>query len=197
MLFGAGFKLAPERKCAMSNRCCVGHADGFAHSKLALAEFFDPADFIGKDWRIWKGPVDGNGLEGMEDRDAREDNLKVLVLQRLILEACCQGNKMVVEGEERLLRLKTGKNVTLGGKVFLALWKDYQFWDAEFKPEESILENIRLGRKATHIYFFGLVLRHPRANRCILCLYFDDKGWHWNCTWLVGHLGINDFSIAY
>src|SRR3989344_3216045 len=38
-------------------------------------ENFNLVTFIDKDWSVWRGPADGNGLEGEEARDVREDSL--------------------------------------------------------------------------------------------------------------------------
>src|SRR3989344_4756087 len=46
--------------------------------KLACDKPFSPAEFIGKEWTVWKGPADGNGLGGEEDRDTREDTLSAI-----------------------------------------------------------------------------------------------------------------------
>lgn len=33
------------------------------------AKPFNSAEFIGSDWNVWRGPKDGNGLEGEEEQD--------------------------------------------------------------------------------------------------------------------------------
>lgn len=153
--------------------------------KLALTKALDPS-FINKDWKVWKGSADGNGLEGDEDRDVREDALNVVDFEQLILETNLQGEETVVNGEEKLLRLKAGRNIRLGGKALLALWEDYQARKAEGKPEESVLEKLHESKKVTCIYFFGLVLRRPNGNRLVLCLSFFGSEWYWGYCWLGG-----------
>lgn len=152
--------------------------------KIALAKAFNPVEFIGKDWSVWKGPADGNGLKGEEDRDVREEELNVVDFEQLILETNLQGEETVVNGEEKLRRLKAGKNIRLGGKAFLALWEDYKAREAEGKPEESVLEKLRKSKKVTCIYFFGFVLRGPFGGRGVLYLYFDGREWYWYDRWL-------------
>jgi len=155
-----------------------------AYLKIALTKAFDPSAFINKDWKVWKGPADGNGLEGDEDRDVREDTLNVVDFEQLILETNLQGEETVVNGEEKLLRLKAGKSIRLGGKAFLALWEDYQARKAEGKPGESVLEKLRKSKKVTCIYFFGLVLRGPVGYRSVLYLSFRGSEWRWDYSWL-------------
>lgn len=152
--------------------------------ELALTKAFDPAVFIRKDWKVWRGPADGNGLEGEEDRDVREDSLELVDFERLILETNLQGKETLVHGEEKLRRLKAGENIRLGGKTFLALWEDYQARKAEGKPEESVLERLRKSKKITCIYFFGLVVRSPGGGRRVLYLYFGGGEWDWDHSWL-------------
>lgn len=157
--------------------------------KLVLTNAFNPATFIGKDWKVWKGPADGNGLEleGEEDRDVREDSLSLVDFEQLILETNLQGDETSVHGEEKLRRLKAGKNIRLGGKVFLSLWEDYQARKAESKPEESVLEKLRKSKKVTCIFFFGLVLRNPGGYRHVLYLVFIGREWSWFYNWLDSH----------
>lgn len=54
--------------------------------KLACDKSFSPTEFIGQGWTVWKGSADGNGLEGDEDRDVREDSLSVIDWEQVLLE---------------------------------------------------------------------------------------------------------------
>lgn len=148
--------------------------------QLALNKVFSPSEFIGQDGSIWKGPIGGNGLEGEEDRDSREDSLDIVDLEQLILETNLRYAETSVNGEEKLRRLKASKNIRLGGKAFSALWNDYRTQKAYGKPEESILEKLRRLRNVDCIYFFGLVLRGPDGHRYVLCLFFDEE---WTCAY--------------
>lgn len=149
--------------------------------KLVLSKVFNPAEFIGKDWSVWKGPIDGKGLEGEEDRDVREDALTVIEWDQVILETNLQEGETYVKGEDKLCRLKAGKNIRLGGRAFLSLWEDYKTNKAD-----SVLEKLRRAKNVTRIYFFGLTLRFPYGYRYVLYLCFNDGKWDWNCRWL-GH----------
>ena len=147
--------------------------------KLACEKSFSPEGFIGEGWTVWKGPADGNGLEGEENRDKREDDLIVIDWEeQVLLETHLQGEETSVHGEEKLKRTIASGNIQLGGKAFGSLWEDYQA-----NGENSVLE--KLHRKGvTHIYFFGLRLRNPSGDRRVLCLWFDGSEWHWDCRWL-------------
>lgn len=147
--------------------------------KLVLSKVFNPAEFIGKDWSVWKGPIDGKGLEGEEDRDVREDALTVIEWDQVILETNLQEGETYVKGEDKLCRLKAGKNIRLGGRAFLSLWEDYKTNKAD-----SVLEKLRRAKNVTRIYFFGLTLRSPRGDRYVLYLYFSDGRWCWHYDWL-------------
>ena len=148
--------------------------------KLACTKVFNPAEFIGKDWKVWRGPADGNGLEGDEDRDVREDDLAVIDWEQVVLETNLLKDETVVGGEEKLLRLEAGSNIRLGGKAFLSLWEDYQGNRAN-----SVLEKLYQSKGVKVVYFFGTVLRGPLGSRCVLYLCRGGDGsWGWSCYWL-------------
>jgi len=149
--------------------------------KLACDKSFFPTKFIGDGWTVWKGPADGNGLEGEEDRDVREDTLSVIDWDQVLLETHLWEVETSVQGEEKLKRATAGSNIQLGGKAFLSLCKDYQA-----NGENSVLEKLRR-KGVTRIYFFGLRLRSPDGLRNVLYLYFHSSGgWDWHCHWLGG-----------
>ena len=146
--------------------------------KLGCNKVFSPTEFIGQDWTVWKGPIDGNGLEGDEDRDVREDNLSVIDWEQVILETHLQGDETTVHGEEKLKRAIASGKIQLGGKAFLSLWEDYHV-----NRENSVLEKLRR-KGVTRIYFFGLRLRSPRGFRRVLFLCVSGSEWDWRCRWL-------------
>lgn len=149
--------------------------------KLACDKPFSPAKFIGQDWTVWKGPANGNGLEGKEDRDVREDSLSVIDWNEVVLDAHLLKKETSVEGEEKLKRAIASGNIQLGGRAFISLWEDYQA-----NRENSVLEKLRC-KGVTRIYFFGLRLRDPRGRRGVLCLYVDGSEWYWYYLWLNNH----------
>jgi hypothetical protein len=151
--------------------------------KLACDQPFSPAEFIGQGWTVWKGPANGNGLEGDEDRDVREDDLSVIDWDQILLETHLQGEETSVHGEEKLRCIIASGNIQLGGKAFLSLWEDDQA-----NRKNSVLEKLRR-KGVTRIYFFGLRLRNPDGNRCVLCLYWYDGRWSWDYDWLGNRWG--------
>lgn len=158
--------------------------------KLTCGKSFSPTEFIGQGWTAWKGPADGNGLEGEEDRDAREDNLSVIDWDQVLLGSHLQEKETSVHGEEKLKRAIASGNIQLGGKAFRSLWEDYQA-----NGENSVLEKLRR-KGVTRIYFFGLRLRDPDGYRHVLYLYVDAFRWYWRCYPLGNRWDADDPSAS-
>jgi len=154
-----------------------------ANLKLACTDTFNPAEFIGKDWRVWRGPADGGGLEGEEDRDFREDEITMIDWNQIIFETNLSEGEKCINGEEKLRRLAGGENIRLGCRVLLSLWKNYLSKRDKGKIHESVLEQLLL-RDINFIAFFGLILRNPYGGRDVLYLYRDYSGWRWRHYWL-------------
>jgi hypothetical protein len=148
--------------------------------KLACAKPFSPSEFMGEGWTVWKGPADGNGLEGPENRDVREDTLSVIDWEEVLLESHLQGEETSVYGEEKLRRANASGKIQLGGKAFLSLHEDYQA-----NRENSVLEKLRR-KGVTCIYFFGLRLRGPSGRRDVLYLCVSGSEWRWRYRYLNG-----------
>jgi hypothetical protein len=148
--------------------------------KLDPSKKFDPAEFIGAGWTIWKGPADGDGLKGKEEIDERSLALTEVDLSKVILETCLKQGESSIRGEEKLARFKAlAQTIRLGGNAFLALWEDYKI-----NKENSCLEWLRRNREVTYVDFMGLVLRNPHGDRCVLFLYFYGGRWGWLYSWL-------------
>ncbi|MDD5011846.1 MAG: hypothetical protein PHQ00_06965 [Phycisphaerae bacterium] len=162
--------------------------------KLALDKALDPSSFIGKDWKIWKGPTDGDGLTGDEDYVPEPD---IVDFEQIMLETHLQGEETSIYGEEKMKRARESKNRQLGDKAFLALWNNWLSCKSAGKSEDSILERLRWsGKIGTVVYFFGRTLRRPGGNRCVLCLYFGGGGWRWDYYWLDDRWGDDISSVA-
>lgn len=142
---------------------------------------FDPAEFLGSGWTIWRGPIDGDGLSGEEDVDLRSGTLPEVELSKIIFETCLQAGENSITGEEKLRQLKKKPEfIRFGGNVFLGLWLDYQA-----NKENSVLEWIYRNFKISYLDFFGLILRGPLGDRRVLVLNRNDDGkWYWYCPWL-------------
>lgn len=148
--------------------------------KVIRTKFFDPARFIGKDWRIWRGPADGDGLTGEKDTDPRSQDIAEIEIARILFETCLREGENSIAGEEKLSRLKKAGHIRLGGNTFLGFWEDYQA-----NKENSVLEWLYRTRKITYLDFFGDILRDPRGRRFVLCLYRRGGGqWFWCYDWL-------------
>lgn len=137
---------------------------------------FDPEGFIGKGWSIWKGPADGNGLEGDEEQDARSLALREIDLSQIRLVTGLEGEEKSLRGEDRLGRLNGAGHIRLDLKVFEAFWRNPHLIPKLF--------NEKTGGNVTLVFFEGTVLRSPIGSRYTLYLYWDGKQWGWRCGWL-------------
>jgi hypothetical protein len=153
----------------------------FGEPKSFQTKPFDPAEFFGNKWSIWKGPVGGAGLSGEEDIDSRSPTGEIDV-SKIIFETCLNGGEASVKGEEKLLRLKAKKDfIRFGAGIFAGLRSDYQA-----NKENSGLEFLYHSQEIRYLDFFGIILRNPNGNRCVPYLYRNDDGeWFWLCNWLV------------
>lgn len=144
---------------------------------LIVTESFNPEEFLGKGWTIWKGPIDGDGFSGEEDIDPRSLALTEIRLDDILFETCLREKERWISGEEKLRRLKAKQNIIrLGSNVFLALWLDRQR-----NREHSVLEYFYQSKGITRLDFFGLILRDspPAGSRNVLFFYQGGWGLHW------------------
>lgn len=170
----------------------VSVSDGQARSLIASFAV-DPARFIGKDWRIWRGPADGDGLTGEKDTDPRSQDTAEIEIARILFETCLREGENSIPGEEKLSRLKKAGHIRLGGNAFLGFWEDYQA-----NKENSVLEWLYRTRKITYLDFFGDILRDPNGDRSVLYLCRRDDGqWGWSCNWLGVGWGAGILSAGY
>ncbi|MBI2674646.1 MAG: hypothetical protein HYX22_02845, partial [Candidatus Yanofskybacteria bacterium] len=127
------------------------------------SKLFNPAMFIGAGWSIWRGPVNGNGLEGEEERDHRAATLTEVDLNKVQLVTCLKRGESVMTGEERIRRLKTDGRVRHDENVFKSFWENRVQLPDRFK--KKVNGNIQF------IFFDGVVLRGPNGYRYTLYLY--------------------------
>ncbi|MFA5986133.1 MAG: hypothetical protein WC819_02165 [Parcubacteria group bacterium] len=152
------------------------------NSKLLLTKPFDPTEFLGKGWTVWKGSADGDGLTGERDVDPRSETLTEIELTKFVFETCLRTKEKSIDCEEKIRRLKEKKSdlIRFGGNVFLAIWEDYQ--------ENGIngaLEWLYQNFGITFLDFSGLILRDSNGWRYVLFLLRGDDGtWTWNHFWL-------------
>lgn len=159
--------------------------------KVACAPF-DPAQFINKGWSFWKGPKDGNGLDGEEERDQASLALTEVDLEKSDFLTCLEKGESSITGEEKLIRLRKLNRPLFGATQFMGLWQDYQ----ENKAQ-SVLEKLYQQKSITHIDFFGDILRYPDGLRCVLYLCrHDDNSWRWHDSWLAQGWHVHIFSAV-
>lgn len=134
---------------------------------------FNPTEFIGADWRVWRGPVNGNGLEGDEERDPRAAILAELDVNKVQLVTYLKKGESVTTGEERIKRLKIDGRIRLDENAFQAFWNNKELIPARFKE--------RVNGSIQFIFFDGVVLHSlGDGNRYTLCFYFSGNGsWRW------------------
>ena len=137
---------------------------------------FSPARFIGEGWKVWRGPVDDNGLEGEEEQDGWSLALTEVDLSQVRFETMLRPNETRITGEEKLKRLKQAGYIRLDAKVLQTLWQDKSLIPESWK--EKVNGNIRC------IFFDGTVLRSPDGRRSVLYLYWRGGQWYWYYSWL-------------
>ena len=137
---------------------------------------FNPAEFIGEGWSIWRGPADGNGLEGDEEQDERSLKLTEVNFSKVRLETCLKGGESSVKGEEKLKRLKETNCIRLDAKIFQTLWQNQHLIPESWKEKTN--------GNTTYVFFDGTTLRGPFGRRIVLYLFFRDGKWYWYYCWL-------------
>lgn len=152
---------------------------------------FNPAEFIGIGWSIWRGPADGDGLSGEEDQDERSLALKEIGPAKILLETCLQDEKSIT-GEERILRLKGAGRIRLDAAIFQVFWKNKPLIPEHFKK--------KIQGNATYIFFDGTPLRSPDGGRYTLYLCFEGGRWcgrwYWRCSWLGNDRSVHNPSAV-
>lgn len=139
---------------------------------------FNPAEFIDAGWSFWRGPADGDGLEGELEQDARSLSMPEVDLSKILLETHLKTRETYTTGEERIKRIIAAGEVRVDLGVFKTLWDNKVLIPLRFKEKTN--------NNTTFIFFDGQTLRSPGGGRCTLYLYLNDNGqWYW----LVRRLG--------
>jgi len=146
---------------------------------------FNPAEFVGVGWSIWKGPANGSGLEGEEEQDARSLALTTLDITRLRLETTLKGEETSIVGEEKIKRLMAMTDIRLDAGIFQTFWRNQHLIPERFKAQTN--------GNTTCIFCDGTVLRSPDGNRCVLYFYWRDgaREWVWYYFRLDYHFNAN------
>ena len=82
--------------------------------KSVLTKPFDPAEFLGKGWQTWKGPVKGNGHSGEEDIDLRSLTLSEIEIAKFLFETGLREGEETVQGDRTLSLSERGHVVAAG-----------------------------------------------------------------------------------
>jgi hypothetical protein len=138
---------------------------------------FNPAEFIGKGWTIWRGPADGNGLEGEEEQDKRSLALTEIDVNSITLDATLNTGEKYITGKERLHRLMAKNAVRMDAGIFQTLWNDKHMIPERLKEKTN--------GNTTYIFVDGTTLRSPSGYRYSLYFCWDGggRGWCWYCYW--------------
>ena len=131
---------------------------------------FDPTIF-GPRWKTWRGPADGDGLEGKEERDERSFALLELDFSQTVIETCLRKGESYTDGEERHCRLKAERadDIRLDPAFALA-----------YRDEPEKYPDALKGKAA---FWDGLVLRSPDGDRCAVYSYWG-RGVELDYYWL-------------
>lgn len=136
---------------------------------------FNPAEFIGKDWKI-------------AEEDERSLALAEINLDEVQFESMLNEGETSIKGATKLERLKSAGHIRLDAKILQTLWENWQLIPESWK--EKINGNTR------YSFFDGTVLLYPDGHRDVLCLYWDDGEWYWRCSWLGRDWGVDDPSAV-
>jgi hypothetical protein len=149
---------------------------------------FNPAEFIGKGWDFWRGPIDGDGLSGDLDEDPRSLAITQLDLSQIRLVTTLKEGETIINGEEKQWRLKAASYIRLDLGIFQTFWNNQRLIPQLFRELTS--------GGTTYIFFDGQPLRNPNGYRYVLYLYFDDGEWYWYYYWLGYDFNVNDPSAV-
>ena len=145
---------------------------------------FNPGEFISKGWDFWKGPADGNGLEG----DVVEDSDVELDPSQIQLKAYLESNESSTTGEVRIQRIASAADIPLGPRAFQTFWKNQHLIPKEWKKKTN--------GYTTYIFFDKVILSHPHGDRYALYLCWHDDRWYWYAYWLGHDRRVSDPSVV-
>lgn len=137
---------------------------------------FDSTRFLGNGSSVWRGPADGNGLEGEEDQDPRSLALTEIDFSGACFESGHQEGENVITGEVKLERLKQMPDIRLDAEIGQALLDE---------EDQATLRFLHRTYGITWMEFAGTVLRRSDGRRYFL--YLDrggDGSWAGRYDWL-------------
>lgn len=140
---------------------------------IKRTKIFNPAEFVGAGYTIWRGPANGTGLEGELDQDERSIALNEVDLVMVRFETTLEKDENVVTGEERLVRLKSKSFIRLDPGWLVVLLENTPKIPWHWK-------------KMRYIFFDGQILRRPSGARFALYMGWNGEAWYWGERWLAG-----------
>ncbi len=138
---------------------------------------FNP-EFVGQRWKI----------DTDEQEDTRSLGLTQLDLTAIRFKTMLKDGESFIDGEEKIKRLKTSKNIRLDVKIFQTLWENKHLIPERWKEKTN--------GNTTYIYFDGTILLNPDGDRYVLCLCWDGGEWDWDYIWLDNAWFANDPSAV-
>ncbi|MCX6735508.1 MAG: hypothetical protein NTZ13_00275 [Candidatus Parcubacteria bacterium] len=154
---------------------------------IGRTALFDPAKFIGSGWSIWKGPVDGDGLNGEEQQDQRSLALTEIDFDKISFETCLKSGETYITGEEKLKRHARAGHILADAKIGQVLYEE---------EGQKKLEYLYKEKGITWFELQGTILRSLSDRRCALYLYRDDGRWDWYYYWLGNGRGADCPSLV-
>lgn len=124
---------------------------------------FDPVAFISEGCSI-------------EEQDERSLKLREVDLTKVNFETMLKDGEKMLDGEEKLKRLKDAGHLRLDAKIFQTLWENQNLIPEAWKQPTN--------GNTTYVFFDGTILRDSGGGRCVLCLYWNNGKWHWSYSWL-------------
>ncbi|MEI6042560.1 MAG: hypothetical protein WCQ00_03265 [bacterium] len=143
----------------------------------------------------WRGPKDGNGLEGKEEQSKRSSNIMEIDFSKFSKQ--CNFLNGLKPGENRI----TGE-VRKERLVRTSVQADAKFGQALFVEEgQTALRFIYDEFGVEHIEFLGTVLRGFRGRRCVFNLHRNvsknnDGSWFWFTAWLGYTRPVDSFGLT-
>lgn len=126
--------------------------------RIDRSDPFNPAKFLGVGWSIWRGPVNGKGIEGQEDQDPRSLAITEIEPAMFCRTAGRAGSILLDE-------------IHLDAKIAQ---------DLVWEERQQTLKWLHDTFKLNSIPFPGTILRSPRGRRRTLWLCREGTGsWYW------------------
>ncbi len=147
--------------------------------RINRSQPFNPATFFRFGWTIWKGPSDGNGLEGEEDHNERSLALIEIDLSKLSLEHYIRDRETTIPGYEKQERIKASGDIPLDIGFFWHFWRNQHQIPKSWRAE--------INGCVPWIGFDGTILRWLDGTRRVLYLKGKGRGrvdWDWDWGWL-------------